>query len=212
MEFIPRALSPTPMVVRAQEPPRRLLGSSAGEPLDGCECSALWICWGCRAGSGAGQSSALKLTAAVSPCFISLVITYKPRPETCTPWVLWLQGKECHRPTVVTWFGLALGAVGLFLMVLGLCLAMKARQMAVPGHFLLQPRTGTRYTRHQATVIQRRLDRIRRAVIEDSEPTRLPLPNTNLLTLPGTPPPWDTELPPSYETVMNSAPDNVQHL
>ncbi|MFT7808924.1 hypothetical protein Z043-125759, partial [Arapaima gigas] len=113
---------------------------------------------------------------------------------------------------VVTWFGLALGAVGLFLMVLGLCLAMKARQMAVPGHFLLQPRTGTRYTRHQATVIQRRLDRIRRAVIEDSEPTRLPLPNTNLLTLPGTPPPWDTELPPSYETVMNSAPDNVQHL
>ncbi|KPP56611.1 hypothetical protein Z043_125759, partial [Scleropages formosus] len=105
---------------------------------------------------------------------------------------------------VVTWFGLALGTMGLFFMVLGLCLAMKSHHMAFPGHFLLQPRTGTRYTHHQATVIQRRLDRLRRAVSEDIESTRLPLPNTSLHTLSGTPPPSDIEPPPSYETVVNS--------
>ncbi|KAG9350928.1 hypothetical protein JZ751_024817 [Albula glossodonta] len=112
----------------------------------------------------------------------------------------------------LTWFGLALGLVGFFLMVLGVCMAMKSHHVAVPGHFLLHPRTGTRYSNHQAIIIQRRLDRIRRAVSEDREQPRPPPPDAPLNILPGTPPPWDMEPPPSYETVMKNALGNVQHL
>ncbi|XP_072556116.1 uncharacterized protein [Paramormyrops kingsleyae] len=107
---------------------------------------------------------------------------------------------------VVAWFGLGLGMFGIFLMVLGLCLGMKSHHMTVPGHFMLQPRTGTRYSRHQATIIQRRLDRMRRAMSENTEPA-----NSHMHTQPGTLPPWNTDPPPSYETVMKTALDNVQH-
>ncbi|XP_061094335.1 uncharacterized protein si:dkeyp-51f12.3 isoform X2 [Conger conger] len=113
---------------------------------------------------------------------------------------------------MVTWFGLALGLVGFFLMVLGVYMAMKSHHVAVPGHFLLHPRTGTRYSHHQAISLQRRLDRIRRAVSEDRESANPPPPEPNLNIVPGTPPPWDMEPPPSYETVMKSALGNVQHL
>ena len=61
-------------------------------------------------------------------------------------------------------------------------------------------------------VFCRRLDRIRRAVSEDRESANPPPPEPNLNIVPGTPPPWDMEPPPSYETVMKSALGNVQHL
>ncbi|CAL8347242.1 unnamed protein product [Gadus morhua 'NCC'] len=95
--------------------------------------------------------------------------------------------------------GLILGLGGAGLVVTGLCAAMKNLQVAVPGHFLLHPRTGTRFSPHQALAIQRRLDRIRREMSTDSvagqaEPAEPSLPST--------PPPWDLEPPPSYDTVM----------
>ncbi|CAG10927.1 unnamed protein product [Tetraodon nigroviridis] len=56
--------------------------------------------------------------------------------------------------------GLFLGLGGTGLLVTGLCVAKKNLQAAVPGHFLLHPRTGTRFSPRQAQAIQRRLDRI----------------------------------------------------
>lgn len=57
----------------------------------------------------------------------------------------------------VTLFGVgafvSLGGMGL--LVSGLCMAMKNLQVAVPGHFLLHPRTGTRFSPQQALAIQR---------------------------------------------------------
>ncbi|XP_038572374.1 uncharacterized protein si:dkeyp-51f12.3 [Micropterus salmoides] len=103
----------------------------------------------------------------------------------------------CVGPFVV---GLFLGLVGLGLLVSGICLAMKNLQVAVPGHFLLHPRTGTRFSPQQALAIQRRLDRIRREMSEDSV-SRRPEPEP---PLPSTPPPWTMEPPPSYDTVMKS--------
>ncbi|XP_074524902.1 uncharacterized protein LOC141789400 [Halichoeres trimaculatus] len=92
--------------------------------------------------------------------------------------------------------GAILGGVGL--LVWGLCLAMKKLQVSVPGHSLLHPRTGTRFSPQQALAIQRRLDRIRREMSEDSVSVRAePEPY-----LPSTPPPWTMEPPPSYDTVM----------
>ncbi|KAM9357656.1 uncharacterized protein ABDE67_003144 [Symphorus nematophorus] len=79
-------------------------------------------------------------------------------------------------------------------------MAMKNLQVAVPGHFLLHPRTGTRFSPRQALAIQRRLDRIRREMSEDSV-SRIPDPEPSL---PSTPPPWTMEPPPSYDTVMKS--------
>ncbi|KAM9848520.1 uncharacterized protein ACBR49_007853 [Aulostomus maculatus] len=96
--------------------------------------------------------------------------------------------------------GLFLGLGGVGLLVSGLCLAMKNLQVAVPGHFLLHPRTGTRFSPQQALAIQRRLDRIRREMSTDSV-SRRPEPEPSL---PSTPPPWTMEPPPSYDTVMNS--------
>lgn len=96
--------------------------------------------------------------------------------------------------------GLFLGLGGVGLLVSGLCMAMKNLQVAVPGHFLLHPRTGTRFSPQQALAIQRRLDRIRREMSEDSV-SRIPEPEA---TLPATPPPWTMEPPPSYDTVMKS--------
>ncbi|XP_071371683.1 uncharacterized protein [Centroberyx affinis] len=95
--------------------------------------------------------------------------------------------------------GLFLGLGGAGLVVTGLCVAMKNLQVAVPGHFLLHPRTGTRFSPHQALAIQRRLDRIRREMSADSVSRPEPEPS-----LPSTPPPWDMEPPPSYDTVMKS--------
>uniref|UniRef100_UPI0037E939EB uncharacterized protein n=1 Tax=Semicossyphus pulcher TaxID=241346 RepID=UPI0037E939EB len=96
--------------------------------------------------------------------------------------------------------GMFLGLGGMGLLVSGLCMAMKNLQVAVPGHFLLHPRTGTRFSPQQALAIQRRLDRIRREMSEDSVSGRAePEPS-----LPSTPPPWTMEPPPSYDTVMKS--------
>ncbi|KAM8889734.1 uncharacterized protein ACB058_011139 [Synchiropus picturatus] len=101
-------------------------------------------------------------------------------------------------PLLVLGLFLALGGVSL--LVAGLCMAMKNLQVAVPGHFLLHPRTGTRFSPQQALSIQRRLDRIRREISEDSV-CRRPEPEASL---PSTPPPWTMEPPPSYDTVMKS--------
>lgn len=51
--------------------------------------------------------------------------------------------------------GLFLGLGGLGMMCCGLCMAMKNLQVAVPGHSLLHPRTGTRFSPRQALAIQR---------------------------------------------------------
>ncbi|KAM3619182.1 uncharacterized protein V6R79_004273 [Siganus canaliculatus] len=96
--------------------------------------------------------------------------------------------------------GLFLGLGGMGLLVSGLCMARKNLQVAVPGHFLLHPRTGTRFSPRQAQAIQRRLDQIRREMSEDSV-SRTPEPEQSL---PSTPPPWTMEPPPSYDTVMKS--------
>ncbi|GAA6229394.1 uncharacterized protein si:dkeyp-51f12.3 [Lates japonicus] len=96
--------------------------------------------------------------------------------------------------------GVFVGLGGVGLLVSGLCMAMKNLQVAVPGHFLLHPRTGTRFSPQQALSIQRRLDRIRREMSADSVSQR-PEPEPSL---PSTPPPWTMEPPPSYDTVMKS--------
>ncbi|KAG7513502.1 hypothetical protein JOB18_009728 [Solea senegalensis] len=96
--------------------------------------------------------------------------------------------------------GVFLGLGGISLLVGGLCMAMKNLQVAVPGHFLLHPRTGTRFSPQQAQAIQRRLDRIRREISTDSVSQR-PAPEPSI---PSTPPPWTMEPPPSYDTVMKS--------
>ncbi|KAM8746462.1 uncharacterized protein si:dkeyp-51f12.3 [Acanthopagrus latus] len=96
--------------------------------------------------------------------------------------------------------GLFLGLGGVGLLVSGVCMAMRNLQVAVPGHFLLHPRTGTRFSPRQSMAIQRRLDRIRREMSEDSV-SRIPDPEP---PLPSTPPPWTMEPPPSYDTVMKS--------
>ncbi|XP_061153866.1 uncharacterized protein si:dkeyp-51f12.3 [Syngnathus typhle] len=102
--------------------------------------------------------------------------------------------------------GFFLGIGGASLLVSVLCMAMKNLQAAVPGHFLLHPRTGTRFSPQQSLAIQRRLDRIRREMSTDSvsggpDPgaTLEPSPEP---ALPCTPPPWTMEPPPSYDTVM----------
>lgn len=51
--------------------------------------------------------------------------------------------------------GLFLGLGGVGLLVSGLCMAKKNLHVAVPGHFLLHPRTGTRFSPRQALAIQR---------------------------------------------------------
>ncbi|XP_054645772.1 uncharacterized protein si:dkeyp-51f12.3 isoform X2 [Dunckerocampus dactyliophorus] len=94
--------------------------------------------------------------------------------------------------------GLFLGLGGVGLLVSGLCMAMKNLQVAVPGHFLLHPRTGTRFSPQQSLAIQRRLDRIRREMLTDSA-GRTPDPEP---AIPSTPPPWTMDPPPSYDTVM----------
>ncbi|XP_044054234.1 uncharacterized protein si:dkeyp-51f12.3 [Siniperca chuatsi] len=105
-----------------------------------------------------------------------------------------------HQSAPLFVVGLFLGLGGVGLLVSGLCMAMKNLQVAVPGHFLLHPRTGTRFSPQQALAIQRRLDRIRREMSEDSV-SRRPEPEPSL---PSTPPPWTMEPPPSYDTVMKS--------
>lgn len=111
--------------------------------------------------------------------------------------VVWYAG---GRMAPLFLFGLMLSLGGAAMLVTGLCIAMRKNfQVSVPGHFLLHPRTGTRYSPHQALTIQRRLDRMRREMSEDSVTRAEPE-----LPLPGTPPPWDMEPPPSYDTVMKS--------
>ncbi|XP_078141858.1 uncharacterized protein LOC139908835 isoform X2 [Centroberyx gerrardi] len=59
-----------------------------------------------------------------------------------------------HQTIPLFELGLFLGLGGAGLVVTGLCVAMKNLQVAVPGHFLLHPRTGTRFSPHQALAIQ----------------------------------------------------------
>ncbi|XP_051954887.1 uncharacterized protein si:dkeyp-51f12.3 [Xyrauchen texanus] len=102
-------------------------------------------------------------------------------------------------------FGMFMVCLGLFILIHALCMVIKSSHVAVPVHFLLHPRTGTRYTHHQAIAVQRRLDRIRRAIKEQSSAVQPPpLSEPIELSLPGTPPPWQMEPPPSYETVMKT--------
>ncbi|KAM4739000.1 uncharacterized protein FYW61_003631 isoform 1-T2 [Anableps anableps] len=96
--------------------------------------------------------------------------------------------------------GIFLGMGGLAMVVAGVCMAKKNFQVGVPGHFLLHPPTGTRFSPQQALAIQRRLDRIRREMSTDAVSTS-PEPEPSL---PSTPPPWTMEPPPSYDTVMKS--------
>lgn len=51
--------------------------------------------------------------------------------------------------------GIVLGVGGLGLLVTGVCMAMNKGQVMVPGHYLLHPRTGTRFNPQQALAIQR---------------------------------------------------------
>ncbi|KAJ0032234.1 hypothetical protein NQD34_002315 [Periophthalmus magnuspinnatus] len=101
---------------------------------------------------------------------------------------------------------LSLGGVGI--LGAGFCRAMKKHLVpGVPGHFLLHPRTGTRFSPQQGLAIQRRLDRIRREMSSDSV-SRGPEPDP---PLPSTPPPWTMEPPPSYDTVMKSQGHSQEH-
>ncbi|KAA0708791.1 hypothetical protein E1301_Tti018061 [Triplophysa tibetana] len=103
------------------------------------------------------------------------------------------------------YIGLAVTCLGVFNFVLALCLAGKPTHVTVPGHCILHPRTGTCFTPHQALAVQRRLDRIRRAAEENHNAVQTPPSSgTNQLSPPGTPPPWQMEPPPSYETVMKT--------
>ncbi|KAG7316675.1 hypothetical protein KOW79_020216 [Hemibagrus wyckioides] len=104
-------------------------------------------------------------------------------------------------------FGSALAALGFGVLIYSFCRVMKSsnHNMTIPGHFLLHSRTGTQYTYEQAIALQRRLDRIRRSSTEERRSGQNPRPILNSLhSLPGTPPPWDMEPPPSYETVMKT--------
>lgn len=51
--------------------------------------------------------------------------------------------------------GLAIVCLGLFILIRAFCMVLKTSHVAVTGHFLLHPRTGTRYTHHQAIAVQR---------------------------------------------------------
>ncbi|XP_047444130.1 uncharacterized protein si:dkeyp-51f12.3 [Mugil cephalus] len=116
-------------------------------------------------------------------------------------------GVGLHYQSVLLFiFGLLLGLGGIGLLISGLCMAKRNLQVAVPGHFLLHPRTGTRFSPQQALAIQRRLDRIRREMSADSV-SRTPDPEPSL---PSTPPPWTMEPPPSYDTVMKSQEQSEQ--
>lgn len=101
-------------------------------------------------------------------------------------------------PVLLFVFGMCVTLMGVGLLGASCCRAMKKNLVpGVPGHFLLHPRTGTRFSPQQGLAIQRRLDRIRREMSSDS--VRRPEPDT---PLPSTPPPWTMEPPPSYDTVM----------
>ncbi|XP_062858569.1 uncharacterized protein si:dkeyp-51f12.3 [Trichomycterus rosablanca] len=103
--------------------------------------------------------------------------------------------------------GTSIAALGFCVLIYSFCQVMKSssHNMTLPGHFLLHPRTGTRFTYEQAIALQRRLDRIRRASAEERRLAQPPPPADNSFhSLPGTPPPWDMEPPPSYETVMKT--------
>ncbi|XP_061681870.1 uncharacterized protein si:dkeyp-51f12.3 [Syngnathoides biaculeatus] len=105
-------------------------------------------------------------------------------------------------------FFLGIGGVGLLVSVL--CVAMKNLQAAVPGHFLLHPRTGTRFSPQQSLAIQRRLDRIRREMSTDSVGGTPALEQVLEPAPPSTPPPWTMEPPPSYDMVMKIQEDGEQ--
>ncbi|CAM4691848.1 unnamed protein product [Leuciscus chuanchicus] len=101
--------------------------------------------------------------------------------------------------------GVAIVCLGLLILIRAFCVVIKSSHVTVPGHFLLHSRTGTRYTHQQAIAVQRRLDRIRRAtavnhVTVQVPPTSVASPQSQ----PATPPPWQMEPPPSYETLATA--------
>ncbi|XP_056118776.1 uncharacterized protein si:dkeyp-51f12.3 [Rhinichthys klamathensis goyatoka] len=101
--------------------------------------------------------------------------------------------------------GVAIVCLGLLILIHAFCMVIKSSHLAVPGHFLLHPRTGTRYTHHQAIAVQRRLDRIRRGTAENHITVQVPpTSDASPQSQPATPPPWQMEPPPSYETVMKT--------
>uniref|UniRef100_A0A087YDJ3 Si:dkeyp-51f12.3 n=1 Tax=Poecilia formosa TaxID=48698 RepID=A0A087YDJ3_POEFO len=114
--------------------------------------------------------------------------------------VIFSSGTLYHASLPLMVLGIFLGMGGLSVVVAGVCMAKKNLQVGVPGHFLLHPPTGTRFSPQQALAIQRRLDRIRREMSTDAASTS-PEPEPSL---PSTPPPWTMEPPPSYDTVMKS--------
>ncbi|XP_043984847.1 uncharacterized protein si:dkeyp-51f12.3 isoform X2 [Gambusia affinis] len=114
--------------------------------------------------------------------------------------LIFSSGTAYHATVPLMVLGIFLGMGGLSVMVAGVCMAKKNLQVGVPGHFLLHPPTGTRFSPQQALAIQRRLDRIRREMSTDAVSTS-PEPEPSL---PSTPPPWTMEPPPSYDTVMKS--------
>ncbi|XP_055020390.1 uncharacterized protein si:dkeyp-51f12.3 [Boleophthalmus pectinirostris] len=102
-------------------------------------------------------------------------------------------------PVPMFGLGMCLSMGGVGILGVSICRAMKKHLVpGVPGHFLLHPRTGTRFSPQQGLAIQRRLDRIRREMSSDSV-TRGPELDP---PAPSTPPPWTMEPPPSYDTVM----------
>lgn len=56
---------------------------------------------------------------------------------------------------LLTVLGITLGVGGMGLLVTGVRMAMNNVQVTVPGHYLLHPRTGTRFNPQQALAIQR---------------------------------------------------------
>ncbi|XP_067274618.1 uncharacterized protein si:dkeyp-51f12.3 [Pseudorasbora parva] len=108
------------------------------------------------------------------------------------------------KPIIVV-IGVALVILGLLILICTFNMVIKSSDVAMPGHFLLHPRTGTCYTHHQAIAVQRRLDRIRRATAQNHSTVQVPpISNGSPQSLPATPPPWQMEPPPSYETVMTT--------
>lgn len=108
-----------------------------------------------------------------------------------------------YKHMYIVFISVPIVCLGLLILIRAFGVAIKSSDVPVPGHFLLQSRTGTCYTHHQAIAVQRRLDRIRRATAEEHSSVQAP-PTSDIgpQSQPATPPPWQMEPPPSYETVM----------
>ncbi|XP_066547770.1 uncharacterized protein LOC136714279 [Amia ocellicauda] len=106
-------------------------------------------------------------------------------------------------PSVVGMFGLPLGLFGTILMVFGMYMAMKARNVATTGYFSHHIGNCTRFHDNQSDIIQRRLERMR-SLVSDNRERAPPPPRHSQYSVSGLPPLWDLDPPPSYEMVMKS--------